>query len=269
MGAVAFLIFILIIIFLILLSIFSITFSIIKIIENVKKRKKYILYIFLPIVSIIPFILFFIYCISTFSNFDNENKGLIIYAIEKNDINKIKDLIRKGENVNKCSSYSNMSPLYLAVSKKRYNIVKLLLDNNADVNINNEDYSAGDPLIIAAIKNKDYSMIELLLDKGSNTIIKKNGTILHYAILYGCFKYKINVNLKNKDGETALHYIVKYNNNLLYKILYGFHNKIDTENFKLLIKQGAEINEKDNQGKAVIDYLNENKKNNLLNYHEK
>ena len=59
----------------------------------------------------------------------------IFKAIRKDDSKKLQELITQGEDINKLSKSSLTSPLYYAVIKKHNDIIKILLDNGANVNV--------------------------------------------------------------------------------------------------------------------------------------
>lgn len=72
----------------------------------------------------------------------NENK--LIDAVYNNEINKVKSIIKNGTNVNKISYYHpydeffKQTPLTVACRKKYYYIVKLLINNGANINFIDE-----------------------------------------------------------------------------------------------------------------------------------
>jgi len=73
--------------------------------------------------------------------------------------------------------------LFVAVNKGYYDIVKVLLENGAD--INESDTHGRTPLMIAAINNKK-DIIKLLLDFDPDLLYKNQGkNALHYAIKHG------------------------------------------------------------------------------------
>lgn len=81
--------------------------------------------------------------------------------------------------VNVCQNHGEC-PLYAAIECGNENIVRLLLDNGADINFFSE--RVGSPLY-AACENGNESIIQLLLDKGAqiNLCSEYRGSPLHAA----------------------------------------------------------------------------------------
>lgn len=121
-------------------------------------------------------------------NYDglNDDKK-IIKAIENNDIKTVKSILKEGKiDINKIHEISNIfelnnitntekyTALIKSVQKTNYEISKLLIENNANVNIKyeikslpSEQYLKLTALEIAAESN-DYKMVKLLVDNGAN-----------------------------------------------------------------------------------------------------
>jgi ankyrin repeat protein len=67
---------------------------------------------------------------------NNDNEPPLFKAIYMQNINKIKELLEKGENPN-CSLMNGITPLHLAINKKNEIIIEYLLKYKADPNIKN------------------------------------------------------------------------------------------------------------------------------------
>ena len=88
-------------------------------------------------------------------------------------------LIKKGADVNAKDSYQNgATPLYLAAENGHFQIVKILIENGAE--INTQTNNGVTPLYQAA-KNGFGEIVQLLIENGAD------------------------INMKNKNDETALH----------------------------------------------------------------
>ena len=86
----------------------------------------------------------------------------IFEAIGNNNINRVKELLESGVDVNSQTEYGD-TPLHVACEKNKIEIVKLLLQNsNIDVNV--EDEYGNTPLYIACEKNY-IEIVKLLLAK--------------------------------------------------------------------------------------------------------
>ena len=120
-------------------------------------------------------------------------------------------------------------------------IVKLLLENGADVNI--QDDNRNTPLIVAS-RNQHLEIVKYLVDNGANKYV--NDKELIKVSMYGelekvkeLIENGVDVNIQDNDGETAL-------------MTASTRGHLDI--VKYLVKQGANINLKDNDGNTA--YLN-------------
>ena len=103
------------------------------------------------------------------------------------------------------------TPLILAASFGNKNIVKMLLENGADVNLGN---NIGATALHFASEHGHREVVELLLGNGANINLadKEGATALHTASEEGYEKVvalllerRAKVDLTDKDGTTALH----------------------------------------------------------------
>lgn len=158
-------------------------------------------------------------------------------------------LIDKGADPNSKGHflYKNMTPLMFAVTSddNAKDIVKLLIDKGADVNAQNE---AGQTALMRAA-TRNFNLTELLLKHGADkTISTKDGMNAFRAACY-YNKYEIakllfdpstDLNVKGKDelGFTAL----------MLAALSPSPKIVD-----MLLKNGADLNIKNNRGKTALD----------------
>ncbi|KAL0485961.1 ankyrin [Acrasis kona] len=91
-------------------------------------------------------------------------------------------LLRKGSNVEETTSGVSITPLAMAVTLKLYEIVRLLLYHNADVNA---EFENGITAMHGAAANGDLSMVRLLLEHGF--IASKHPLLMHRAVSSGSF----------------------------------------------------------------------------------
>ena len=151
-------------------------------------------------------------------------------AIDEENPEKVKELLKKGANPNIFSNYfssyieklnnrgfDSLSALMLASGKGNIKIIELLLEHGADINSG----VFGTPLT-NAIKTCNIDIMEYLLNKGAdpNAFAEQSGlsppqSPLMVAIQSRCnkaisilFDKNIDINIRNQENETALSYAV-------------------------------------------------------------
>ena len=160
---------------------------------------------------------------------DNESYP-IHEAVLKGDCETILSLLEKGYNVN-CANDSNETPVYLAVFYKKYDVLKLLLSQDAEPVT--EGYS--NPLLLAT-SNNDHECVEILLEYKSNpsyqdALSENLWTPLHETchkgftlILKKFLETKCSLNIRNEEGATPVYISCQYG---------------QTECLRLLLDHGA------------------------------
>ena len=150
------------------------------------------------------------------SKIKSTNDAIEMYhAFRNNDKDKIQSLLRQGVDPNFTYGRNRETLLHLAVQIKNADLsdmVKMLLDNGADVNIQNN--SAATPLFLVAGTN-NLKTAEELLKRGAKLNIQDmtNGqTPLHKASRYGQFNMAkmfvdqgADLHVKDNYGNTPLH----------------------------------------------------------------
>jgi ankyrin repeat protein len=141
------------------------------------------------------------------------NKKKFLEAVEEGDLDKIKKIFNKpGFNVNVKDKDGN-TPLIIASREGHTDIVKVLLDKGADIDVVDKS-SIGTTALIIALKGSHTDIAELLVEKGAD------------------------VKIKDRHGFTAL----------MCASYFGY-----TKMVKLLIEKGADINAKEVGGKTAFD----------------
>lgn len=134
----------------------------------------------------------------------------------------IKLLLENGADIEAKDDY-NCTPLLLAVVKKgNTDIIKLLLENGADIEA--KDNNGRTPLLWAVIKRRNEDTIKLLLGNGADVTTKDN------------------------DGWTPLSWAVREGNEDI---------------IKLLLKNGADVTIKDNDGQTPPSWAAEQADENI------
>ena len=123
-------------------------------------------------------------------------------------------LLNHGADINACTKFEKRCPLHLAVIANEENLVKLLLQRDADVN--RGDIYGSSPLHLATcLGNK--SIVELLLEHNAdiNKYNNEGWTALHLASEAGkveivdlLIQHQANLDVQTKYGRTPLHWAV-------------------------------------------------------------
>lgn len=172
----------------------------------------------------------------------NDYIQLIHYADDGN-VKAVQNLIAGGVNVNKARSVDGQSALTAAAYEGNKTVVKLLLDNQAEINAQKKN---GDTALIAASYKGEKETIELLLAYGADVNMKKKRgvTALHVASINGHANVILplllagaDIDVQNNDGITPFY------------IAAGL-GKVDIA--KLFIERGADINVSDNFGNTAL-----------------
>ena len=180
----------------------------------------------------------------------------LVRAVDNDDIDEVRDLIARGENVNgKDENYDNITPLFVAVENGDREIVRLLLDSGAKVNV--RDRNKQTPLM-RIDDEASAELVEILVQAGAKLNLSDNegSTALIYAaanastdVLRALIDSGADVNIANKAGETPLMKAA---------------DKGDIESVRLLLISGANVNARDKEGDNAWDYADEDEIEELL-----
>ena len=180
-----------------------------------------------------------------------KDTSIHLNAIE-NNIKKLQENLKDGFNVDSLGAYAS-TPLHYACREGNFEVVKLLIENGANVNIKN-DYSTIYPIFdaICSMSNKKsyLSIVQLLIENGAdvkkidsfgNTLLyhaieQENIILIELLIQLGC---DIN-HVSRHDKDSVLHYAYFQKNK---KII------------SLLIEHGANIEHLNIYNKTPKSYL--------------
>ncbi|AZN41585.1 ankyrin repeat domain-containing protein [Paenibacillus albus] len=176
--------------------------------------------------------------------------------ITNGDLNKMKLLVENGVDINEKDA-NGQTALMVAVMNNNPEVVKYLLENNADVDaygIHTEDRNP----INYASANGLLEVVKVLLEYKPNMKLLNiyGGTPLIPACEQGYYevakilleKTDVAVNHINELGYTALYEVTFHPN----------RGETYTDITNLLIKHGADINIKDKNGKTPLEIARKN-----------
>jgi len=138
-----------------------------------------------------------------------EDEEELFEAVKQGNIDKAKELLDKGINVNVRGDYS-WTPLHLAARNKHVDLTKFLLEYGADINA--RSISGRTPLYYA-VWNRYTDIVKLLLNHGANVDVRDNEgwTSLHLAVYYGyidivklLLDHGANPDIENNEGKTPI-----------------------------------------------------------------
>lgn len=142
---------------------------------------------------------------------NSSNQNPLFDASLKGNIEVVKSLIENGADTN-LEDHNKLTPLHVACFRGHKEIVEKLIENQADVNVKITEES---PLHLASLKNH-HEIVKLLLEKGADIEAKdKNGkTPLHYAMsanskeaIEELNKRGANPDAKDEYGNLPLYYL--------------------------------------------------------------
>lgn len=190
-------------------------------------------------------------------------------------------LIKYGADVNSVT-IKGFSPLFITCDSRFLEGAKLLIENNADVNILNFMQDTCLHLICSETIENGIDYVKLLLSKNSNvnaqgysdyTPLMLCATDGNTEIFLELLKYNADVNLENKMKKTVLFFLAESDDNypLLLKIIGSIKNINHTDHtnstalhmackkkavrmIELLVKCGIDVNIKDANHEPAIYY---------------
>ena len=149
-------------------------------------------------------------------------------AIFNRDVNKVKELIEAGANVNS-RDILNRTPLTVACEIQNFEIAQLLIEKGANVDLS--DYENYSPLIMASYKG-NLQLVQLLIENDANVDIniniRSNSTPLEYASRKG----HLEIARLLLENHAEVRYALK---------MASFSGYLDI--VKLLVEHGADVNE--------------------------
>ena len=176
-----------------------------------------------------------------------KDEGFLLELIRSQDIESLAFLLEGGLSVDKKITFGDdkYSLLHSAVLIGAQHMVSFLLEKQGDSNIRS---ASGTPLFKSAIESGNLEILYALYGNGCNVndYIKNTGqTVLIFALQLRRIKfvkvlldYEVDVDVADKQGNSALHYAAKM----------GFSDVVE-----ILCGQGASLNKKNKNGQQPID----------------
>lgn len=176
----------------------------------------------------------------------------IIAATGTDDPEIIQYLISKGARINDIDEKLETTPLMWAAFMGNMRAAKVLIENGADVNIQNSKGKTALHYATELYQNKP-ALVEMLIKAGAdiNVVSEINSIPLHSSILHNDLEsvkilvsHGADIELKNNSGFTALHQA-------------AYYGKMDI--VKYLLAKGANVNALSLSNKLPDDYAVQNK----------
>ena len=171
-------------------------------------------------------------------------------SIEKQKQELVKSLCKKDIDLNSVPKKIGITPLLAAIKTGNIQIVKILVENGADVNLESiydSGYQIISPLFYSILYN-NYDISDYLISKGAdiNCTDKNNDSIFivktrmgdDKAILY-LIEKGADVALANNEGNTALHFAAQL----------GYEKILD-----LIISKQADLKKTNKKGFTALKY---------------
>ena len=203
-----------------------------------------------------------------FCNTQNIIGSELNIAAEIGDTTKIKNLLKKGVDINERDNFDRTALIYAALNGHD-RIINMLLESHAD--IHTKDHF-GQTAFIAAVNRGHVNSAEILLKNGANPSTPNGEDMLPIFIAFEredfemvdlLLKYGIKINTMDKKGRTVLQRIIESNRLELVRTVlrrgiderYIVHLAAsvgDTTLLKTLLKNKININKRDALGRTPL-----------------
>lgn len=193
-----------------------------------------------------------------YSNSEDGVAGItsLMTAAVNNDIEGAKFFSKSGISIINQRNLGGATALHIASREKNFEIVNILIENGADVNIADND---GWTPIMRAARNGDEKIVEMLLKKGADiSFVNSVGeSVINHAAISDCAKCLVEI-FKNTDleklfGKTLLinqindSYIIarSHENQEIQKILGDYLDSIEKNPNSIEVKEESLAKEKE------------------------
>ncbi|MGC8659742.1 MAG: ankyrin repeat domain-containing protein [Desulfomonilaceae bacterium] len=183
-----------------------------------------------------------------------KNPDNFVNACRSGDLERIKNLIQRGIDVNLRSRRGGRTGLMLAVKKNHPEVVEFLLASGADVNLVGKGGS-GKSALIRSAEIGNAKITRMLVEHGAHldvrskisgkTALMKAAEAGFIDIVGYLLEKRADVHFIDRDGRTALSLAINPVNKNAYEIV------------EMLIKSGANVNAVDKAGSRALDRARE------------
>jgi ankyrin repeat protein len=204
-----------------------------------------------------------IFLMITFSTIFGQDGSELISAIMYQNLEKTKELINKGVNINYQDKTYGSTPLILACQYGFVDIAKFLIEKGADVNLQaNNGYT---PLIAAAGVSEELT--DLLLSKGADINLKlEDGTGALTTSIVGILMDRVTTNVAKNllDKGADINESSKSGKTEGYTVLMMAARNNKPDLVKFLVKNGADINLMAKDGNTALSLAKKEKDEDMV-----
>jgi len=197
-----------------------------------------------------------IFCVSLknfiLTRMNEMNLSWFIQCVRSNNINSIILLLNDGFNREKLNSFGDS--LFISYKNKHLNLFKYLL-GIFDINIRDR---YGNTLLMEAIKKNDSEIVKLLINNGANVNINDSNGISAFNLAALRNRREI-LNELLKNDCVLVNQLDLNGNTPLISLLKPKRSQYLVDIIEKLIKRGADINLKDHSGNTALTYAIQNK----------
>ena len=174
---------------------------------------------------------------------------------EKKSLSEIEKSIKANQSDINERNAQGESPLLIATHENNVALAQLLIDNGADVNL--QDHIQDSPYLYAAAQGKTEILRYILQHSNPNQKVynRFGGNALIPAAEKGHLE---NVKMLLEDGQVDIDHQNNYGYTALIEAV-GLRegNQLYQDIVKLLMENGADQSIKDNSGRTAMDYANQ------------
>ena len=199
---------------------------------------------------------------------DNNNNIALHYAIKYKNKTFIEDLLKYESNTLFADNTGNNS-FHLSILSRDIEIIKLILKHSEKPIIINSRTDNGKTPLHYAVNLQEIKIVKLLLENGANINLQDyehEYNILHYAVNFGskelvefCLTNNIDINRQDIFGNTALHYsVIEGNNEILNMVIENKQVNCNLWNIEGKLPLHLFFKYSSNVKKEILDFLIKN-----------